>query len=327
MLVSVIVPVYNTGPYLDRCIRSILQQTYHDLEIILINDGSTDNSLDICLDFANADSRVKVISKINGGVSSARNAGIDEATGSYCLFVDSDDEIRLGLIKHLVDLAFEHSADIATCGYRYVNEGTVTETNLSTHVTEQIQWLTGIEATRDMLYQRSIESGPVGKLISMQVIAKERFLTDISTAEDLEFNCRVFLKSHIIVQTDQELYIYWQRKNSAMNMEFKPSRMSSLLAMAKIENTSKNHPELKKAIRRRYFIEAFSILEKLYRNRLKFADEYRTCVDIVVMHRTYVAKDSAVHIKHRLAAIVSYGGIPLLMKLHFIIKKVEAFRT
>ena len=98
ILFSIIVPVYNTEKYLDRCLKSIINQTYSKIEIIVVNDGSTDRSLDICIKYQKMDKRVVVINKENGGLSSARNAGLINATGNYYIFVDSDDYIDLNSI-------------------------------------------------------------------------------------------------------------------------------------------------------------------------------------------------------------------------------------
>jgi glycosyltransferase involved in cell wall biosynthesis len=327
MLVSVIVPIYNSAPYLSRCVSSILNQTYRKIEIILVDDGSDDNSLILCYKLAESDERIKVISKSNGGASSARNIGLDNATGEYGIFVDSDDEITKDLVEYLVSLALNYGADVVACRYQYLKEDMKANGNAcGNFVTESVQILTESQAIQSMLYQQSVESGPVGKLFSARTVADERFFTDISIAEDLEFNCRIFLKSNLVIQSSREMYIYWQREDSAINTGFKPSRMSSLLAMARIEETLKHNPELKKAIRRRYFIEAFSILEKLYLLRSRFTDEYRICVDTIVRYRACVASDSVVPVRHRLAAIMSYISIPLLMNLHFTLKAARTFK-
>lgn len=119
-MISVIVPVYNVEPYLCRCIDSIIAQTYKDLEIILVDDGSPDNCGAICDEYAVKDSRVKVIHKKNGGLSSARNAGLVAATGEYIAFVDSDDWIDCTMYAKMVQLAAYYDADIVECGYRWV---------------------------------------------------------------------------------------------------------------------------------------------------------------------------------------------------------------
>lgn len=139
-LISVIVPVYNVEDYLEKCLDSIINQTYKNLEIILIDDGSTDSSSRICDAYAERDGRIKVIHRKNGGPSEARNDGIAAATGDYIMFVDSDDYMDTDTAQFLIDNAKKHDADISICGFRYadtdgntreqdtatVNEGVVT---------------------------------------------------------------------------------------------------------------------------------------------------------------------------------------------------------
>ena len=116
-LVSVIVPIYNTEPYLKRCVDSILRQTFSDYEVILVNDGSTDRSLDICIQYAHENEKITVVNKENGGLSSARLAGFNIAKGKYILFVDSDDYIHEDMIRLLVDSMETTQSDLTMCGY------------------------------------------------------------------------------------------------------------------------------------------------------------------------------------------------------------------
>ena len=115
--ISVIVPIYNAEAYLNRCLDSIINQTYSDLEIILINDGSTDNSLDICLEYASKDKRIVVYNQTNKGISKARNKGIELATGDYIGFVDSDDIISPRMYETLYNLMTDEKCLIAGCQY------------------------------------------------------------------------------------------------------------------------------------------------------------------------------------------------------------------
>ena len=114
-LISVIVPVYNTEKYLDRCIQSILSQTYSNIEILLIDDGSTDSSGAICDKYAEQDSRVRVFHKANGGVSSARNMGLDKAKGTWFTFVDSDDWIDMDMYEQMYNAAIQNKVDMVCC--------------------------------------------------------------------------------------------------------------------------------------------------------------------------------------------------------------------
>lgn len=118
--VSIIVPVYNAEQYLGYTITSILKQTYKNIEIILVNDGSKDDSLIICQNYAAIDDRVKVLDVPNGGVSNARNCGIESATGEYIQFVDSDDVITENMTERLVDTMHIYEADMVVCGMRYM---------------------------------------------------------------------------------------------------------------------------------------------------------------------------------------------------------------
>ena len=119
-LVSVIIPAYNIEDYIGRCLDSIISQTYKNLEIIVVDDGSRDYTGEILDNYAKKDRRIKVIHKENGGVSSARNKGIEAAEGDYIGFIDGDDLIEPGMYKTLVDLLEEENADIAHCGYQMV---------------------------------------------------------------------------------------------------------------------------------------------------------------------------------------------------------------
>lgn len=121
-LVSIIIPVYNTAKYLERCLDSIQRQIYENIEIIIINDGSIDNSLEICERYASNDERIKIINKANGGLSSARNAGLLIANGKYVAFVDSDDSIEPEMIARLVEVSSLYNTDFSMCDYNRINK-------------------------------------------------------------------------------------------------------------------------------------------------------------------------------------------------------------
>ena len=121
-LVSIIVPVYNLEKYIEKCVRSLLQQTYTNVEIILVDDGSRDESGEICDRLASEDSRIKVIHKENGGLSSARNCGIENATGEYIMFVDGDDFISELMVEKLYVALKDNCADISVCCFKNIYE-------------------------------------------------------------------------------------------------------------------------------------------------------------------------------------------------------------
>ena len=133
-LISVVIPVYNTEKYLKECIDSVINQSYNNLEIILVDDGSTDNSLEICNKYADMDKRIKVIHKNNGGLSDARNVGIENANGKYITFVDSDDFIENDMYELLYNDVCENNAEIAGCDYYLFNS---LSTSKSDNITEK----------------------------------------------------------------------------------------------------------------------------------------------------------------------------------------------
>lgn len=121
-ILSVIVPVYNVAPYLERCIKSIINQSYQNLEIILIDDGSTDNSGTICDAWAEKDERIMVIHKKNGGLSDARNVGLKVASGAYITFVDSDDWLNLNMYEKLMKIGMAQNCDIVMCNFQKISD-------------------------------------------------------------------------------------------------------------------------------------------------------------------------------------------------------------
>ena len=123
MKVSIIIPIYNSENYLEKCIGSVISQTYDDIEIILVNDGSTDNSGNICLAYESKDTRIKLINQKNAGVSAARNAGLDIASGDLITFIDSDDHIENDYVSYLVSLMEQDGSDISCCQYEDIKQG------------------------------------------------------------------------------------------------------------------------------------------------------------------------------------------------------------
>ena len=124
--VSVIIPIYNVQEYLDECINSIVKQTYQNLEIILVDDGSPDSSPMICNEWEKQDDRIVVIHKENGGLSDARNAGLIKASGEYVLYVDSDDYLEIDTIEWMISCAISNNAEIVACTYKRTNNENIT---------------------------------------------------------------------------------------------------------------------------------------------------------------------------------------------------------
>lgn len=204
MLVSVIVPVYNTQDYLDKCIRTLLKQTYENIEIILVNDGSSDKSLEICKKYHNQDSRIIVIDKKNGGASSARNVGIQVASGEYIMFVDSDDYVDENYVKEMLCAQLNHVDSFVICDLCGVLSDD-THVPLHGEICEE-----GIFQLKD--YYRfakcQVLNQPVNKIYSLKKIKENNlsFKDNLPIAEDVFFNLEYLQLCTMLYFINNELY-------------------------------------------------------------------------------------------------------------------------
>ena len=221
-LISVIVPVYNTEKYVRRCVESILGQSYRDLEIILVDDGSQDSSGKICEQLAAEDGRVKVIRQANSGVSAARNAGLDAANGEYITFADSDDYMSPGMIRRLYEILRENGAGISSCEY------TSDESELGAAQDAAPIVFDAAGGIGDMLCNRSITYAVCTKLFTRSIINNLRFCTEYSHNEDLLFCYEAFLNAEKVVHTKEKLYLYYINPDSAVRSAFSHKRMTAL---------------------------------------------------------------------------------------------------
>ena len=229
-LISVIVPVYNTAKYLRRCVKSILRQTYRDLEIILVDDGSMDASGMICDQLAAEDTRVKVIHQENAGVSAARNAGLEVAKGELIAFADSDDYAHPELIERLYQLLRDSCADISSCEYTS-DEAELKCNREATPIT--FDYVGGIN---DMLSNCYVTYSACGKLFSKAIVSTLRFRREYSHNEDLLFSYEAFLKSKTIIHTNEKLYLYTVNLDSATRSRFTHKRMTAIDVQEEILN-------------------------------------------------------------------------------------------
>lgn len=214
--VSIIIPVYNASKYLDKCISSIVNQTYIDLEIILIDDGSIDNSLEICKLWECKDNRIIVCSQKNSGQASARNRGLDIATGNYISFVDSDDFIDYTMIEKMLNRIICDGSDICCCGMNlvYIDGKIVT-------IKRKQDIIKSKDAFREAL---SIRGSNIGfevwnKLFRAELFKNIRFAEGM-LYEDAEINLRILTNDYIISVMEEPFYNYFQSDNSTMRKKF-----------------------------------------------------------------------------------------------------------
>lgn len=230
--ISVIIPVYNKEKYIPRCMDSILAQTYKNLEIILVDDGSVDGSLAICRKYAEQDSRVKALTKPNGGVSSARNFGMEYMTGELIAFVDPDDWLDLTYFEELVSCLIRYDADIACCFAKDISEKYHTvrlhaRNNGNVIITrkEQVDWLD------DNRSQCTVW----GAIYKINVIKGLAFAEDITIGEDTLFFAQSVDKMQAMVKLDRALYNYSLNDDSAVGEKWKESKLTNLEAQKRMK--------------------------------------------------------------------------------------------
>ena len=222
--VSVIVPVYNVEKYLSRCVDSLLGQTYTALEILLIDDGSTDGSGELCDAFAAKDSRIKVIHKENGGVSSARNAGLRAATGDYIGFIDSDDFFAPALYAELVSWLEQENADVSIC--TFANEETPDHFVPYFRGEKRSYLFCGDEQITNLLQNKYYSCSCCDKLFRREVLAAVFFGETITHYEDLLFLYQTMKRSAKTVFYPEPLYFYCTNQGSASTGRFSDKMMT-----------------------------------------------------------------------------------------------------
>lgn len=228
--VSIIVPIYNVEKELSRCIGSLLKQSYRNIEIILVDDGSTDNCPAICAESAAADGRIRIIHRENGGLSAARNSGLDVATGEYLSFVDADDWVAKDFIETLVVNMEQESADISIIGYTMVwDDGR--ERRFSSD--EQYYVFDREEAIRELLIHKKFQCMVCQKMYKAEIFSQLRF-PEGKLYEDVAVGLPTFLLCNKVVCCGKSKYFYYQRSGSIVNSKFNKEKLYFLDCCKKI---------------------------------------------------------------------------------------------
>ena len=267
-LISVIVPVYNVEKYLEKCINSIINQTYKKLEIILVDDGSTDNSGKMCDDFAKKDKRIKVIHKENGGLSDARNFGIDVAVGKYIAFVDSDDFLKEDFYEYLMNLKEKTNSDIIECSFIRAYEEDLNMFEFPLRKEEAIV-TTGNTGALELLMSDDDEISTNSVVVWNKIYKKELFdgirFPKGKTHEDQFTTYKLLAKCKRFTTSNQFKYGYFQRKNSIVNKTFNIKRFDTFEAFDNFLKyfDENNYKDFKEKILRRYLKTAINFAKLL----------------------------------------------------------------
>jgi glycosyltransferase involved in cell wall biosynthesis len=304
-LISVIVPVYNTEEYLPASIHSILTQTYSNIEIIAVNDGSSDSSLKILKRYAKQDKRIVIINKNNTGASDSRNKAIEIIRGKFVMFVDSDDIIEPEIIQILYSNGQKYNAQISTCGLnKYYPGGKISKTSKS----ESIFIYNNSEALEKMLFCRGIDNGPVAKLFNSELFKDIRFVKG-TVATDLGTLYKIISIATTIVVSTFNGYHYFQRPNSIIHSSFTPKRMIGLhFARQQYAYIRIFHPDIENAAIDRLFVEALNILTIIPLNSSKFKEQQRECFNVVSRYRATIVTTKGYRYQTKIYALVSFLG-------------------
>lgn len=301
-LVSIIVPIYNVERYLERCIKSLISQTYEKIEIILVDDGSPDNCSLICDEWKKKDKRIKVIHKKNGGLSDARNAGLRIAAGSYIIFVDSDDWVEPNMIDVMLSELQKNNADTCACGifYNYPEKETIRVEKYT--VGDSLTFLEKLYddakypvCAWNKLYKKKLLSNfefPVGKI-----------------CEDAFTTYKLIDKANRIVQINIPLYHYSIRENSIMTVSFKKNRMDEEEAWRKnYEFVEKNYPEIKYKAFDFYLQRVLGLIKVIPKNKRnnEFQKEYKYLKKILRHNCFYIIFKSSTVLKFKIRFIIDY---------------------
>ena len=310
--ISVIVPVYNVEAYLERCVESILQQTYAHFELILINDGSTDSSGQICDHLASQYENIKVYHIENAGVSNARNMGIQLATGSWVTFIDSDDFVTQDYLATLASAVEGVNVGFVIAPLHHIKNGIVTD--IPSHSGKTELWSTE-ETMKELLMTTRTSFFPVAKLFKRDLLADEKFNTNYHLAEDALFLTELLLKTRCsCVFIDKPVYYYDHREGSATTSVNRYVFDTIEVYQQIIAQVSQAFPNLKYELINRECWSYITVYDKIiFTSREEYQKEKAELRTWIVQHRREIWKD-AYFTTFRKVAILSLVISPWLYK-------------
>ncbi|OUQ56650.1 hypothetical protein B5E58_10520 [Tyzzerella sp. An114] len=319
--ISVIVPVYKVEEYLNKCVDSIINQTYKNLEIILVDDGSPDSCGKICDEYAKKDSRIKVIHKENGGVSSARNAGLDVATGDYIGFVDSDDWIEPNMYEFLIKKCLYYNTDIARCEFIDEYDFNISDKNISLNENYYI-----IENSDNIIIDIIKGSWSEGvlcnKLYKSSLLRNIRLKNDLKYCEDLLFNYYVMKKANKIFVSNIKKYHYFRRNDSVTGVQISESsfdmlKVANIIISNEIDNREIYIYAVRRIVRNCIVLINSCIINNLYKDKVSYMRNIiRKYIDNIKNDNVYTFKEKTC------ALIICY-----MLWLYIILIKINHIRV
>ena len=312
-LISVIIPIYNVCQYVKRCIDSVIEQTYKNLEIILVDDGSTDSSGKICDEYALKDSRVIVIHKKNGGLSDARNAALKICKGELLTFIDGDDFVSRYYIENLYEALSSASAQMSACqAYDFFDGDDLPEDRKAD--SSKAETYSAHDYLKKMLYQDNAETTAWGKLFYRNMFS-DVFFPKGAIYEDIPTIYKIVLRCEKTVIIHSKDYYYLQRSDSIQYRSFTLRKMDAVKHMRQLcGDVLEIYPDLKKAAACRWVSLACNICFQIRKG--EYPEETKELWDIVRANRFTVLTDNSARKKARAASLLSYLGMSVLRSVY-----------
>lgn len=309
-MVSIIIPVYNVQDYLARCIDSVVNQTYNNIEIILVDDGSSDSSSHMCDEYAHRDNRIKVIHKSNGGLSDARNAGLEIATGDYVTFIDADDYVHRSFVETLVTTMHETGCEIAACTWQELNDGddprkvNTTKPSCTTFSQEQ--------AINSVFYQQEFNHSACSRIFRASLFNDLRFPVGV-LYEDLAIIYRLLCKVEKVTLVKAPMYYYMHRPGSiTTTMTLQRTQVLDHLETLE-KQVELEAPQYLPAVRSRHMSACFNMLRLMPSGNPEWEPVKGRCWHYIKKMRNLCITDKNVRLKNKIAILLSYLGCNSLM--------------
>lgn len=302
-LISVIVPVYNVEKYIKNCIDSIINQTYKNLEIILIDDGSKDNSGKICDEYTKLDNRIKAIHKKNGGLSDARNVGIDNATGKYITFIDSDDYVENDYVEYLYKLIKKYNVKMSISSYKVICKNETKIIDMAKN--NKDEKLKTQECLRKMLCEKGFTVSACTKMYEKSLFSDIRFPLG-KLCEDNGTTYKLILKCENIIYGNKSNYHYYKRNNSIMTSKFTKHRLDIIdLTDEMVDVVEKEYPELIDTLEKRKITVRFSILRQMVTSKLddEMKEKEKEIINYIKSKRKDILKNKEIDKRDKIALI------------------------
>jgi len=315
-LISIIIPVYKVEKYLKKCVDSILRQTYKNIEIILVDDGSPDECGKICDKYAKLDDRIKVIHKENGGLSDARNVGIAVSSGKYITFVDSDDYVELDYIEYLYDLIIKYNVNISFCKYTVIYQGKKTKivsNSKSCKCTKE-------EALKEMLYAKDFEVSAWGKMYLRTHFDDVKYPKG-KIFEDNDTTYKVVDKNENVALGYSAKYNYVMHNNSITKSEFTDKHMYLIEATDNMCDYLEKYKELLSAIKRKRFSARISTLNRMINSSNRNKKEEKKLRKEILKYKC-ILRDNCASSRDKISILILRFGLGIYKKCWNIYEKI-----